>query len=87
MMSTPVQKKLKVILKLRSPRKKQELQSFLGTVNFTSTFIPILCREMHMICSLLKKSAHFVWTSDLQQEFSIIKKAITNAVQMLQPTG
>ena len=33
--------------------------------------------------SLLKRDAHFVWTSDMQKELDIIKKDIANAVKLI----
>ena len=60
----------------------QELQSFLGTVNFMSTFIPNLSRKTHFMRCLLKKDVHFTWTSDMQNEFKSIQDSIASAVQV-----
>lgn len=62
---------------------KQELQSFLGTVNFMSTFIPNLAKKTNLMRSLLKKDVHFVWTSDMAQEFENIKQAIASNVKLI----
>jgi len=78
----PCQKKVNAILQLASPTNKQELQSFFGTVNFMSTFIPNLSKKTHLMRGLLKKDVHFVWTSDMQQEFETIKQVIANAVSL-----
>ena len=43
----PCPKKANDILKLKSPVDKQELQSFLGTVNFMATFVPNLMQKTH----------------------------------------
>ena len=47
-----------------------------------STFIPNLSRKKYLMCSLLKKDSHFVWTGDMQLEFEEVKKAIANSVQL-----
>ena len=78
----PCPRKVKAFVKLAPPTNKQELQSFLGTVNFMSTFIPNLTRKTHLMRSLLKRDIHYVWTSDMQKEFEGIKHAIVNAVQL-----
>ena len=75
----PCPRKVKAVLQMLPPVNKQELQSCLGTVNFMSTFIPNLSRQTHMMRGLLKKDVHFVWTSDMQQEFKNIKQLIANA--------
>ena len=79
----PSPKKVKAISKLQPPINKQELQSFFGAVNFMSTFIPALSQKTHMMCSLLKKDVHYVWTSDMQKEFESVRQAISNAVQLI----
>ena len=45
----PCRQKVKAILKLQTPSSKQELQSFLGTVNFMATFIPNLSKKTYMM--------------------------------------
>ena len=67
---------------LAAPKDKQELQSLLGTVKFTSTFIPNLTKKTHLMRSLLKRDVHFLWTSDMQKDLDTIKNKIANAVQL-----
>ena len=45
----PCPKKVSAIVKLIPPENKLELQSFLGTVNFMSTFIPNLSKKTHLM--------------------------------------
>ena len=79
----PCPKKVKCITTLAAPTDKQELQSLLGTVNFMSTFIPNLTKKTHLTRGLLKRDAHFVWTSDMQKELDTIKEDIASAVQLV----
>jgi hypothetical protein len=79
----PCPKKVKCITTLAAPTDKQELQSLLGTVNFMSTFIPNLTKKTHLMRGLLKRDAHFVWTSDMQKELDTIKEDIASAVQLV----
>ena len=72
----PCPKKVKAISKLQPRINKEELQSFLGTVNFMSTFIPALSQKKHMMRGLVKKDVHYVWTSNMQKEFESVKQAI-----------
>ena len=74
--------KVKTICNLQPPTSKQELQSFLGSVNFMASFIPHLAQRTYVMQGLLKKDVHFVWTSDMQREFDIIKQAIADATAL-----
>lgn len=75
----PCPDKVKAICNLQPPTDKQELQSFLGSVNFMASFIPHLAQRTFIMRGLLKKDVHFVWTSDMQREFDVIKQAIADA--------
>ena len=74
--------KVKAICNLQPPTNKQELQSFLGAVNFMASFISHLSQRVYVMRGLLKKDVHFVWTSDMQHEFDNIKQAIANATAL-----
>lgn len=78
----PCPKKVNDILKLKSPVDKQELQSFLGTVNFMATFVPNLTQKVHLMRGLLKKDLPFCWTSDVEKDLQKIKKAIASSTQL-----
>lgn len=75
-------KKIKAISQLPPPENNQELQSFLGMVNFLSTFIPNLTEKTHLIRGLLKTEVHFVWTKDMQQDCEYINKSIMNTTKL-----
>ena len=75
-------KKVKAISNLEPPKDQQELQSFLGSINFLSTFIPNLAQKTYLMRGLLKKDVQFVWTCDMQMKFSSIKDAVVHAVQL-----
>jgi transposase InsO family protein len=79
----PCPDKVKAICEMQPPTDKQELQSFLGSVNFMASFIPHLTQRTHIMRGLLKKDVHFVWTSDMQREFDTIKRAIGEATGLL----
>ena len=79
----PCPKKVKAVLELQSPTNKLELQSLFGTVNFMATHIPNLSKKTYVMRGLMKKDVHFVWTSDMQQEFETIKRAIARAIQLV----
>ena len=55
----PCPKKVNAVLKLSPPENKLELQSFLGTVNFMSTFIPNLSKKTHIDAWTIEKRCSF----------------------------
>ena len=77
----PCPKKIQAILNMSPPANKQELQSFLGSVNFMSTFTPNLAQKTHIMRNLLKKDVHFVWTQEMDREFAAIQQAIAEAAK------
>lgn len=78
----PCPKKVKAMQQLMPPTTKQELQSFMGSINFMATFIPNLAKKTNLMRNLLKKDAHFIWTKDMQVEFEAVKTAIANTVAL-----
>ena len=70
----PCPKKVKAITDLQPQNDKQELQSFLESINFVSMFIPNLTQKMYLMRGLLKSDVHFNLTSDMQKEFDISKR-------------
>ena len=78
----PCPKKVKAMQQLMPPTSKQELQSFMGSINFMATFIPNLAKRTNLMRSLLKKDIHFIWTSDMQAEFDEVKTAIAKTVAL-----
>ena len=80
---TPCPRKVRDIIGMTSPVDRQELQSFLGTVTFMSTFIPNLSKKTHLMQGLLKKDVHFIWTSDMEQNFKDIKQTIVSATGLV----
>ena len=78
----PCPKKVRDILNLQAPENKQELQSFMGTINFMAAFIPNLAKKTQLMRSLLKKQVVFCWSSDMQKEFEEIKAVISSAMSL-----
>ncbi len=56
----PDPSKVQAIIDMAPPQNKQELQSFLGSVNFLSNFVPNLSQSTHIMRGLLKKDVHYV---------------------------
>ena len=71
-----------------SANDKQQLQSFLGMVNYMGTFIPNLSHHTEPLRAMLKKDNVFHWedqqTRSFQQVKTLIAKANTHTVEILR---
>ena len=61
------------------PRKRKELQSFLGFANFYRRFIRDFSRHARPLFNLTKKDVKWSWGAEEQKAFDGIKMAVTSA--------
>ena len=64
---------------MKQPENLQDLQSFLGLVNYLNRFSPALADLKAPLRALCKKDTLFTWESSQQVAFEAIKKEITSA--------
>ena len=69
-------KNWKVMQQWQTPTNVKELQSFLGSVNNLSKFIPYLSDFRRPLQELLKKENEFCWMSIHDEAFKKLKSAI-----------
>ena len=74
--------KWKVIQNWPQPKNVKELQSFLGSVNYLSKFIPHLSSFRKPLQDLLKSSDEFVWLKVHDEAFKTLKNAIVKDVML-----
>ena len=72
-------KKVEPVLEIKPPQNLQNLQSYLGLVNYLSRFSPRLAEITAPLRELCKKYTVFAWESSQQQSFDPIKKLVTKA--------
>ena len=75
----PDPKKVQGITEMTAPTDKQQLQSFLGMVNYMGTFIPNLSHNTEPLWAMLKKDNIFHWEEQQTQSFQQIKTLIAKA--------
>ena len=75
----PDPKKVQGITKMTAPTDKQQLQSFLGMVNYMGTFIPCLSHHTEPLQAKLKKNNVFHWKEQQTRSFQQIKTLIAKA--------
>ena len=74
--------KWQVIQNWPQPKNVMELQSFLGSVNYLSKFIPHLSSFRKLLQDLLKSSNEFVWLKVHDEAFKTLKNAIVKDVTL-----
>ena len=77
---SPDPEKIQGISKMTPPQTKQELQSFLGVVNYLQTFIPHLSLNTEPLWALLKKENCFAWDESTNMCFQKIKSQLQKAL-------
>ena len=75
----PDPKKVQGITEMTAPTEKQQLQSFLGMVNYMGTFIPNLSHHTEPLRAMLKKDNVFHWDDQQTRSFQQVKTLITKA--------
>ena len=77
--------RVKGILKVEEPRRKKEIQSFIGQVNFLRRFIPSFTEILMDITYMLRKDHEIKWTVGAKKAFKDIKHAISEAHVLISP--
>ena len=75
----PDPKKVQGIMEMTVPKDKQQLQSFLGMVNYMGTFIPNLSHHTEPLLAMLKKDNVFDWEDQQTRSFQKVKTLIAKA--------
>ena len=74
---TPDPEKVTAIKDAKPPKTAKEVRSFLGLVNYCSTFIPNFSTISKPLRELTKKNVAFKWTKQHQDTFEIIKSSLS----------
>ena len=75
----PDPKKVQGITEMTAPMDKQQLQSFLGMVNYMGTFIPNLSHHTELLWAMHKKDNMFHWEEQQTRSFQQVKTLIAKA--------
>ena len=75
----PDSKKVQGITEMTEPTDKQQLQSFLGMVNYMGTFIPNLSHHTELLRAMLKKDNVFHWEEQQTWSFQQVKTLIAES--------
>jgi hypothetical protein len=73
------------ILKVNTPRRKKEVHSFLGKVNFLRRLILNIAKIIKHIMSMIRKGNEIKWIPKDKKLFEDIKVALTKALVLANP--
>ena len=78
-------KRVEVIYGIPLPRKKNEVQVFLGRINFLRRFIPNYVEIVWNITEMRKKNNEVRWAPESRDSFNRIKQAFAEALVLAGP--
>lgn len=76
---SPTNEKIEAIVKAPAPTDKQQLQAYLGLLNYYNRFLPNLSSEIKDLYNLLKNNVPYVWTKACQRSFEKTKQMIVSS--------
>jgi len=71
--------KVDAILALEPPKTVNELQTFLGMMNYFSAYVPFFAWIVSPLFNLLKKGVRWCWTSEHQEAFEVSKQVLQSS--------
>jgi hypothetical protein len=77
--------RVKAVLQLKPPSNIKQLQSVLGFFGYNRAFIPNYAAIAKPLYSLLSKHSKFIWSTDCQKSFDLLKRKIADDVILTIP--
>ena len=74
-----VEEKVRAISEAPSPKNASELKSFLRMINYYKKYLPNLASTLAPLQELLRKWAHWKWSTKQQEAFERAKKLLKSA--------
>ena len=78
--------KIEAIMQWNAPRNVTEVRSFLGLAGYYRRFVKGFSVIVSPLTKLLRKGVKFEWTNRCQERFDQLKKMLTEAPVLTQPT-
>ena len=78
----PTENHMQAIDDFKEPTNVTEARSFLGTVNYVSSFVPNLATLAEPIRRITRKNCSWVWKDEQRTAFNQIKKEIKNCLRL-----
>ena len=75
----PNPSKVEAILKLETPKTKEDIDRLNGTVNYPAKFLPKLSQVMEPLRTLTQQGIEWCWGKDEDMAFTEVKQLVTQA--------
>lgn len=82
---TPLDRKMKIIAALPSPKSKKALRSAISLFSFFRKFIPNFAEYAYPLNQLLHKDARFIWSPLCEFNFSTLKEKLVQKASLAFP--
>lgn len=77
--------KITAIQEMPPPKTVKQVKSFLGKFSYIRPFIPNLAKKIYPLNQMLKKDAHFKWSTKAQKVFEALKQELTKSPTLMAP--
>jgi hypothetical protein len=77
--------KTQAIARIEKPKTVKQVRSFIGMVNFYRKFIPNFSHISTPLTRLTKKGVPFIWNSDCEKAFEVLKQTIVEDIVLKHP--
>eukprot|EP00917_Polyrhabdina_sp_WS-2016_P018679 GHVP01040114.1.p1 GENE.GHVP01040114.1~~GHVP01040114.1.p1 ORF type:complete len:175 (+),score=23.11 GHVP01040114.1:158-682(+) len=81
---SPLEGKVKEILKLKTPRDQKELRSILGSFGFYRAHMPNFSEAAEPLTKLLRKKTEWQWGEDEENCLAALKKKLTESSMLFR---
>jgi hypothetical protein len=72
----PNEDRVKAIKEAKTPKKVQDVQQFMGMINYYGKFIEQVATQAELLHNLTGDGVDFVWTEECQQAFNNLKEEL-----------
>ncbi|XP_014676701.1 PREDICTED: uncharacterized protein K02A2.6-like [Priapulus caudatus] len=79
---TPSKSSIKAVEQLPRPKTCQEIQAFMGKINYYGRFIADLSEKARPLYALMRKNAKFEWKQAQEEAFQLLKREVIDATQL-----
>ena len=77
---------VEAVLEFPTPKSVQQIRQFLGLSSFYRRFVPNFAKIAQPLHSLTRKNMQFVWETDCQAAFDLLKQKLTQAPVLAYPS-
>lgn len=78
--------KIRAVAQWPTPSRVKDVRSFIGLASYYRRFVPGFARIASPLHALIKRGAHFEWTTEAETAFQALNAALTSPQILAMPT-